>query len=72
MTDAWQTYQTQLAALLWQQSIPVSAWRPGRLVVFSPLGTPPARNGHHQSVTHVVRLPGIRPSECCQLLVRTR
>jgi hypothetical protein len=60
MTNAWQTYQTQLAALLGQQPIPVPIWRPGWLLTFAPCRpTPHAGSGHHQAVSQVIRLPGI-------------
>jgi len=71
MTNAWQIYQSRLAALFRQQPIPVPIWRPGRRVAFAPCGpTPPATDGHHESATQVVRLPGIRRPECGPLMVR--
>ena len=71
MTNTWQTYQMQLARLFGQQPIPVPIWRPGRRVTFTPRApTPSPRDGHDESATPVVRLPGIRRPECSPLMVR--
>ena len=70
MTNAWQTYQTRLAALLEQRPVPAPSWGHGHRARASCGPMPPASDGRDQPVAPRVRLPGIWQPECGPLMVR--
>jgi len=72
MTNAWQTYQTRLSALLAQLPISAPNWPGPRVAPASCGPTPPASDVHDESGVQPVRLPGISRPECGPLMVRTQ
>jgi hypothetical protein len=72
MTNAWQTYQTRLAALLREQPTPALRWPPSRRVARIRCQPTPRLGDSHLSIRQLVRLPGIWRPDCAPVPVRVR
>jgi hypothetical protein len=73
MSNAWQIYQTRLAALPRAQPTPAPNWLPDRRMArIRCQPTSRAGGAHHAPLAPLVRLPGIWRPDCAAFVVRAR